>query len=1068
MGRRAPRFGLGLLYSGLRLEETEQGTDPFDSSYTQSGPGPGVPEPATATSRWRPYIRGAQSVALTVATVRPGWPSSSGGAAVAYRLATDTDATDYRGWESHNLITDWTSPAAIWASHDGGDDAIVANPVTGQVVIVTGDPSGTDARTARYEPRNDTWTAGYNWTAVQGLPVNRAAALDPEVDGRIILWAGTSGSGLGSVAYYSDDDGDSWSLYSVGFWAQTPAATDRLSVAVAPGVDWCAVTNDETWYSDDRGLTFSRNEDASAEGTLLQVVRLGDSYVVLYLRDSDDHLCVRVLANARSSFVDADEVVVISAACELGAITVDHDGRAYVYGKVTATDGIRCATSTDGSTWNSMRWGTWAEQAAGWKHMQAVSGGGSTYLLTHANSSGATLTATDDLHLFVLGGWSTVEHGPGVADDYATVRERIAWGEYLGSADAEEIGVWAPFDVPEFGAVWTRTTGGGGGARDLTVEPGLEIDTTGAQSEVYSRSVATAYETNNGHVKLRIAVGGPDLGTAAAPESQAHVTITMADGAYTYAATIELGVDGVRVRDGSTELGRLATSGTKLTHIRWHMTLGGITVWARQAGQTWQLVCEEEALADGGATVTGDRVAWGHSVLGSDATVSYWQFVGCSGGGSFHSGVDALADLDLDTTDGVRGLRFGRSLPPGASYPLPEATDVDAGEDLGYLAAAGGPTVTGEVVELPVEYVHGVDRLYPDLSPSPSEYWEAEQGATDERIVWDAGADLERWRGGALCLVALRARLSTVLFRQDDGAGGWTTLGTLDLKLADVEYQLIGRSMSPNVGSAAIARYINEGELAGAWVRIEAGGAGALVHRRIASNSAGYWSAASGVQKLRITLEEVDGTEDATGTGSIFHHSGVLVVYPSADTPRRALSVVIEDLGLDASDTTPYRAGLLAPGRIVGVGATPGWDWERRLEVPMQVDRGADGSPRVTRLGPTRQVWSYGWQAGVMLQELRLEADPGDWVGIGAGVPIGTEQDAWQLWHYVDHLLEGGEIPCVALPYLPQTSGTTITDPTLYLYGVVIADSYTVSGVVGNEGSNEVIRPDGITIEQIP
>lgn len=1066
MARRPPRFGLGLLYAGLRGEEAAQGVGAFDSAYTQSGPGPGVPEPASATSRWRPYLRGGQSVALTAATVRPGWPSSQGGAAVAYRLASESDPEDYRGWESHNIISDWTSPAAIWAAHDGGDDAIVVNPSSGQVVIISGHVSNIEARTARYQPRSDTWSAGYNWTSAQGLPTNRAMALDPEVDGRIILWAGTTGSGLGSIAYYSDDDGSSWTLYSVGFWAQAPASTANLSVAVAPGVDWLAVTNDETWYSDDRGLTWRLNEDASAEGILLQAVRFGDSYVVLYLRDSDSHLCVRVLANARSSFVDAEEIEVIGAACETGTITVDNDGRAYVYGNVTATDGIRCATSVDGRTWNSMRWGVWNETTPGWKFMFAASGGGSTYLLTHTIESTSALATTEDLHLFVLGGWSTVEHGPGAADDYNTVRERVAWGEYLGSADAEEIGVWAPFDAPEHGSTWTRSTGGGGATRDLTVEPGLELDTTGLQSELYTRAVATGYATNQGQIKLRIAASGPDLGTAAAPESQAHVSITMADGAYTYNAVIELGADGVRVRDGSTELDRLALDGTLPTQIRWHMTLGGISVWARQSGTKWQQVCHEETVSDGGATVTGDRITWGHSLAGTDATVSYWQFVGCSAGGSFHEGVDALGDLDLTTLDGVRGLAFGRTLPPGRSYPLPDASDISEGEDLGYLAAAGGPTFTGELVTLPVEYVHGVDKLYPDLSPSPSEYWEAEQGATAEVLVWDAGDDQERWRGGALLLVALRARLSTVAFRIDDGAGGWTTLGTLDLKLGDVTYALVGRTMVPVTGSAAVARYINEGELAGGWVRIRVGGV--LMHRRIATNSAGYWTTASGVQKLRITLEGIDGTEDATGTGSIFHHSGVLVVYPSGDLPRRALSVQIGSLGLDASDTTPYRAGLLAPGRIVGVGATPGWDWERRLEVPMQVDRGADGSPRVTRLGPTRQVWSYGWQAGVMLQELRLEADPGDWVGLSSGVPIGTEQDAWQLWHYVDHLLEGGEIPCVALPYLPQTSGTTITDPTLYLYGVAIADSYVVSGVVGNEGTNEVIRPDGITIEQIP
>jgi hypothetical protein len=237
-----------------------------------------------------------------------------------------------------------------------------------------------------------------------------------------------------------------------------------------------------------------------------------------------------------------------------------------------------------------------------------------------------------------------------------------------------------------------------------------------------------------------------------------------------------------------------------------------------------------------------------------------------------------------------------------------------------------------------------------------------------------------------------------------------------------------------------------------------------VVYRRIAYNSAGYWTDASGVEQVRIRLEGVDGTEDATGTADLYHHSGVVVGYPSIDPARRHYRLTVEPIATD--DGQGHIAGILAVGRVVGVGAEPGWTWTRRTDPTRTVSRALDGSPSVREDGAPREVWAYGWQEGLMWQDYRLAASPGVAVGATGGRPIGTKMDAVKLEALIEHVSRSGEVPLVVLPRLPA-DGVTVTDPTMWLYGAPMADASQVSGVMGTEGLDEGVRYDGITVEAL-
>lgn len=1064
--RRAPQFGLAL-FENLDAELAAQGAGALDSSYSQAGPHPGIAEPVDPASRWRPYMLGAQSKALRLITLRPGYVrQGGGGVAVAYRLGTDTDDEDYRGWSPPNLLTDWTAPAALWSSGFTAsipNSAIAAHPTTGVIVVLVGGSAAT-ARTYRYDPRTDTWATGYAWP--QGLPKYRAMAYDPEVAGRLLLWAADGDEGSsGQIAYYSDDDGDTWTLYSVGAW-DTDASGGALSVGVAPGIEWLAATFEDLHYSDTRGVTWTHSEDVSAHGADFQILRLPGAWLVLYRADTTNYPSARLLTSARSSFADAEEVTIEATACGTVRGVVDEDGRIWV---LTAPTGAGQPPrdvhfSATGLAWTKFRWGIQRTgSASGSGPCKLVASSGRIWLVTATTTTGGVNPTTGDLHLLALGGWGTTESGSGLIDSYRSGIDRHGWGNYSGpSPNAEAIGTYLPYDEPaQVGGGWTDVDTGAGGSMDLTVEPGLEVSTasTTANGKQFRRSAAGSLGTQVGWAKGRVIAGGPNVGTAGAPLSKMSVNPELSDGAYRYRVQIRLGADGVRVVDsGSTSLGLHALDGTALTHLRWHLTKGKVWVWARQSGTKWEPVCSGATVPnDGASAVTTDRLTWGNDTAGSSATTSYWQAVGAAAGGAWHEGIDAPADLDDDPADRVLGLRFGRALSPG-TYPVPDATASD--EALGRLGATGGPTYTGELVDLPVAYTHGIDQCSPFANPSPWTYWESTDGSVDQEIVYDAGDGHGRYRGGAVALVAQQCRIATAVLSTDDGAGNLTPIGTLDLGV-DIDYTLDGDTiLDQSTGSST--RYYREGELVGGWMAVELDGGGGLVCREIAANSAGYLDGTAARQNVRITLAGIDGTEAVSGSGRVYHHSGVAVFYPTTEHRRRALAITVEGLGL--ADDTTHRAGILYPARVVGIGIPPGWDWSRTLRLERSVERALDGTPVVVRRGPSREVWGYGWQGGVPLYELRDQSEDPDYVAISGGLPIGTEMDAWGIWDLLDVQMEAGQVPCVVLPELPSSS-SSITNPDLHLYGTASADSYNVSGLAGLLGTGAVVRVDGLTVE---
>jgi hypothetical protein len=1086
--RRDPGFGLVIIDDRISPDTlVVRGAGAQESAYTEDGPEPGHPENTDATSRWRPHVVGAQSVSLTARTLRGGYPGRDG-ASICYRLATDTDNADYRGWSEPNLLANITAPTAGWGAAAAWESVTCAvHPDTG-LIVVTAVSLADAAQTWTYNPRTEAWADGFAWP--DGLKSPIGMAWDP-VSRRFLLWSGPGGES-DDYGFQSSDNGTTWTPYTRFAFENDTVQNQTTGVtrfATQLNNDWLAIwvvspngaTGDSTqWASSDQGVTWDlifAGAANDAQNTLFPVATKDGGYLVLGLdttgrpkawklpspRTPIDE--VTAIALTSDSTIDADNIWAV----------VDDDGTVYVW-----TAGVRTPSANRGgefrfyrSTDHGVSWELYRFEhmsflsvtsiAPAW-HAGVASGGQCHFVGTITDSSPhADLDGT--IHLASFGGWGQLEQGIGGAGNPRERRGRFGFGRF--DADSAEAAgkVWVPYETP-VNMGWIHV---GAGTRDLDPSEAACIELTcTALGQDASHTSATPNAAAASGVCMAIqyivkaASDQGNLATIPAGGRGINVQGILSDGAASWIGTVVCGKDGIRVENAAgTSLGTAAVTMTEWTTIRVSIYEARISVWYRQrgTGTTWTQVVLEATLTAG--VLTDSDIEWGlfPGVAGTEAAHGFVRMVGFTTRADWRVGLEAN-DIEQNAETEILGLMFGHTAPgTGAAYPIPDLTTTS--EDLGHIRASGGPTYFGELVTLPEAYAYPVTAVHPDTSPSPRVQWRS-TGLAETELVYDLGENV--FLGGALALAVINATPRSFELSIDDGAGGWSVVGTLDKGWSSINYTLSGRTIVPRSGTAVISRYIHENELVGGYATIQPFGVGANSGRRITRNSAGYWTTDANVQRVKIEVEGLDGTEPASGAGDIVAPSGVLVAYPSTDAIRQLVRVRI------ASAISPderYEAGIIAVGRVMAAGAQPSWEWQRLTEFSREVTRRADGSAQIRRTGPPRRSLRYSWDP-VTLLDLRVTANSPDYVGASGGVAIGTSEDvSTSLVGAVVEQLRSGEVPAIVIPKLPATT-STITDPTLWMYGVVTSDGWDVSGVVGEEGTNEVVRMGGgFTFEEI-
>lgn len=1052
MPRLDPKLGILVPLRGETLAPIGVGT--FESAYTQVGVGPGVAVGVAGDESWSPVVTGAQDAEIDVRAVKGGYPARGDGATFIARAGADTLGTDWHGWQEPNLVTGWSSPsdyqAANWTVF-----AAARRSDTGEIVIVgvvTGDTNG---RAWSYSPHTEAWTTRFDFSA-NSVPLMEPVCMaeDPDTPGRILLWSG-DGSTETVLAYYSDDSGATWQVYALGTHSSLTGIL-RSSVAVSPSRDWLMVHGTNQLASADRGVTWQLVE--SITGLVFNSYHsacLGPrGYAVAYLRATDSQPSVRVLQTGFSPFSAAAEVVLVAESCEAVAIACDDDGILYAWTWKTADEGhVRCFRSLNGGfTWSQYTTQVVGRVLADYGRIfpdAAIFSRGKCHIIGDIDG------AANAIVMMELGGWSNVDQGNSFEGASALATSRFGWSnESVGSGERSTM--YLPADLPA-NSGWT-VTGLGTDALSL----GGLTTTTVAQLRVYDWTLKAGAASSYlcGHWR-----GFVTSGETRSSNSAFTINCDIMDGVTgAIPLNIRVGTNGIQVRGLTTLETDVSMTTSAPFEIRWFLRRSGsvafVTVWTRivGAGTKWTRVTDDAELSERSGALTNNRIRFG-VLVGAGGNVVTTMMCGAALDCDWRYDLNSLDDVGVSPITRVRGIVVGKALPPsGARYPVPQLSSTG----IGYVHGIRGPVYTGEEFRIPPGYEFAVEHLDPLQEPSPVVSWRA-TGTTLHTAVYDAG--IERWRGGALALVAIRASFRTATLSIDDGVGGWTVLGTLDKGWA-VNFSRAGAWVQP-AASATIARYFHENELVGGYFLFPT--AGVNVARRITASSAGYWGAGE-QPAVRVTVEGIDGSELTSGSGELVAPSGVLVVYPSTDLARRyvrvqiaASQIVPADRGTNGA-TAAYDAGKLFVARVLSAGLDAAWTVQGSHALPASITRQRDGSPLMTRLGPARRTVSYQWPAVPAYPLRDRAAAPRDYVAASGGVPLAVEGDPWSVIPRVVDSLDGD--PLVLVPQLPAAA-TTITDPTKFLYGLAIAPNFTVSQSGGREGTDEVVAVGGLQVEEL-
>lgn len=1030
------------------------------SVYTEVGPRPGASIPVDDGTRAVPVISGEQGPDLELVVLRAGQPLlSDAGCQIGYREAGEADSL-VRGWSPPNWLSGWSTPA--WSTteeYTNAPSAILTVPSTQEVVVVY----------AWGDVYSTTWSPVTGWSEPVGIDIVDGNGSAGAVHGDRLLWINPT------KVMRSDDRGASWELHAywpAGLSVAMPvdvatAACDALGRVLYVGLDGTDLVQAA---SQDGACSWEEVDTGAAPGAGFRAVALpGGGFVVAYLTTTDFHVAVRVLASATDSLLDADEVVVSATEAGSVAICADPDGILWLHATDDGTySQVRLWASLDGGlTWTATGEGAWRGESATDQLVLkgSASASGTVHLLHGWSGTGGSYP--DSLGVLRLGGWSSLPAARPAwgADDSTSWLDRSGTG-VCGSAYPTHTAVYLPIEVPN-ATGWTAT---GAGSAVLGTQGRLQITTTAGQNRWYSLEVPASYDSILVQASVaRVVDGGDEATNAIALRARAGRDSGAVWGSDVAIRLVDTGTLVVWDEVDGVELARVEDLDLSLP-VRLLLQIDNgypdslvapraLAAYRTTSESAWT-VLYDGACGDNGSRVAADAIAWGHIATGEGE--SRWQWVMVS--------TEARVDYALPIGDAPAGRPLS-----AVPVPLDHGTGPGGVDDgPAWISCVSGPAVLGEEWQVPAEHDYPIEALDPTLSPSPEAGWRSDADA-EVLLVWDQDGRRE-WIGDCIAVLFHRVNFRiAALEYYDSDTSTWTEVAGLDLAtgftVADgLTYRLTGRTLRPGASSAAGARYIQEGELAGGHVLIDGDA------RTIAWNTAGVWAGDSvSAPKVRIELEGITGTETAEDTCALVWPSGVLLYHLEAFAAYRRWRVRIP-----ASTETPdgdYRAGLISPMTVRALGAPTDWGWSRERTPSAETTRTRSGTTRTVRRGRAPRSYTAGWTGGVQQLDLRA-VDAGspsiDYVAAGDDLPplTAAEDVAWLL----DGLLEAtdsGAIPVLWLPRLPEgyptTPGSvaysTLTDPTLWLYAR-LTSSIRADHEVGDELA-AVERVGTLTFEEI-
>jgi len=1035
----------------------------LNSDYTELDPRPGTMTTTDARARLRPQVSNAQVGGSLLLKVTDGGLPGPEGAAMSYRL--DKEAADAeRGWNQPNLLAGW--PVQEWSDTLVYDDMdCVTIPSTQQVVGFAQDGSvaATTARARVFDPEDWTWTAGalVPW-GINSREQVVALAYLPGVDRVIAIVMTTVGNPM--QVWATEDLGVTWEEYSLkpirdpttdvsgpGFGAgisrgRAAAQRDGSVLATLQPLISGGTENVAQLASSDLGVTFTLVETAAALGTNVDVFALPDgTYAVTFIAITTGFPRIRILGSAFDPISTATEVGIGSVPLVSMTATVDADGTIYVFGgRDTTFSKIFVWKSADyGRTWTEFDWGLVDTGDLSAYPILFSSCATAGYILIQHQWTASVGNEDGSVGVMLAAGWSNlsaVDDGffrnfNGDPTDGPRQFERFSYGAKTGI----ESNTWLPIERPS-DTIYTAA----GGLGVLEAPGVLNMTSVGAGVDSMTFTTTTGIVDCVVLMEMDCTV----LGSQVAMVVGADIEVSDPGVPVSYNIQIRVSTTGFAVHNvhganiGTVAIDMITSPLQIVVHLFFDSTgtVGRLRTYYRRRGATvWTAGPQGDTIAKAAAAANLSQVIFCHHAV--TTSVSYWtQF-----NWAFEGGVAFGADM-------VDGKRIA-DLP----YPLIAMGNTTT-DDKAFVALRGGPGTRGEVYTVIAEADFGVYNVFPTASPSRDRVWQTVD-TTTARVSVDMVEFTRVGNSWALVIGVLNANVRQLTILASVG-GVPSTLGTWDgaVGFTALDYILDGDTLHPDVATTPGAgRWLQANEMAGGHVVLPGGKA-----RTILSNSAGYWGQNTTVLP-HIRLEGIDGTEAATGAVDICAPSG-FIVFHLAEVFYKDFQVQIG--AAQATASGKYSVGNL----LVGSLTVPGKQWSAGWSLGYAPNYSATVDPHGTEYrqqrGPEQRSYSFAFPDGVKFHDLRGASPDPNYIASTVGLPLAAKDDV--LGNLVALLIEskGFTSPCMLLAEVPDANAVTVTDPTLWVYGL-LTGSIQADNVLGNENSNEFYRVSGLVLTEV-
>ena len=385
-----------------------------------------------------------------------------------------------------------------------------------------------------------------------------------------------------------------------------------------------------------------------------------------------------------------------------------------------------------------------------------------------------------------------------------------------------------------------------------------------------------------------------------------------------------------------------------------------------------------------------------------------------------------------------------------------------------FVRAVDGPTAPGDSWNIDTRYEYPISNVLTASEPSPGKGWRS----TDEsaQTIAFSFSGVNRYSELGLHLEGINFRTATLA---GWNGAAWVTLASVDSATGQttLAYSQGGTTIGVNgAGTTAPGRYFELNELAGGSVRVNPS-LGSTYTKSITRNGAGVWTEQAGHVRTNVEMDSTPITLSNTGTLDIWSPRLFIAMHNVASVYTKFRLVI------DASQNTAdgyYKIGQMVLGPLSLFSHDYSWGRSMSTTPGTELVTYRDGSRSSFKRSSNRRAVSFGWGEGVDVTGIQGATPSADYVlatSTAGALPIGYRGDVPSLLNQLNAYTAGSNIPVVYCPNI--AAGSTGQDVKTIqglsnIYGRIVSGISTDS-IVGEEDdgtAGEVLRISNVQIEE--